>query len=113
MMGFFNEDFYKELDKNIDGEEKTFVEDFVFDDDDEDDDEEDLVMDSTAYADNMNLQVNKSNQEKFKNIMDNASTKYDSYWDINNPVIKVVLIALGVIIAVGLIYYIVGGLLVL
>lgn len=111
-MGFFNEDFYKELDKEIDTEEKQFVEEFDFDDD-EDDDEEDLVMDSTTFAENMNLQVNRNNQEKFKNIMDNAATKYDSYWDINSPIIKIVLIALGVVIAVGLIYYIVGGLLVL
>jgi hypothetical protein len=112
MMGFFNEDFYKELDKEIDTEEKQFVEEFDFDDDD-DEDEDDIVMDSTTFADNMNLQVNKSNQEKFKTIMDNASTKYDTYWDINSPIIRIVLIALGIVIAVGLIYYIVGGLLVL
>ena len=44
----------------------------------------------------------------FKSIMDNASTKYDSYWDSNNPVIKFVLTVLFVIIALGLVYYIVG-----
>ena len=87
MMGFFNEDFYKELDKNY---------------------EDEVKLDSTYYAENMNLEVNKSNKEKFKSIMDNASSKYDSYWDSNNPVIRFVLIVLLVIIAVGLLYYIVG-----
>ena len=99
-MGFFNEDFYKELDKNYDEEDNEF--DF------DDDEEVDSKLDSTYYADNMNLEVNKSNKEKFKSIMDNASTKYDSYWDSNNPVIRFVLIVLLVIIAVGLLYYIVG-----
>ena len=101
MMGFFNEDFYKELDKNIEDEEDV-VDEFDFDDEDE------VKLDSTYYAENMNLEVNKSNKEKFKSIMDNASTKYDSYWDSNNPVIRFILIVLLVIIAVGLIYYIVG-----
>jgi hypothetical protein len=101
MMGFFNEDFYKELDKNYEDEEDT-VDEFDFDDEDE------VKLDSTYYAENMNLEVNKSNKEKFKSIMDNASTKYDSYWDSNNPVIRFVLIVLLVIIAVGLLYYIVG-----
>lgn len=101
MMGFFNEDFYKELDKNIEDEEDV-VDEFDFDDEDE------VKLDSTYYAENMNLEVNKSNKEKFKSIMDNASSKYDSYWDSNNPVIRFVLIVLLVIIAVGLLYYIVG-----
>lgn len=101
MMGFFNEDFYKELDKNYEDEEDT-VDEFDFDDEDE------VKLDSTYYAENMNLEVNKCNKEKFKSIMDNASTKYDSYWDSNNPVIRFVLIVLLVIIAVGLLYYIVG-----
>ncbi|MBO5121415.1 MAG: hypothetical protein J6C28_07025 [Bacilli bacterium] len=100
-MGFFNEDFYKELDKNIEDEEDV-VDEFDFDDEDE------VKLDSTYYAENMNLEVNKSNKEKFKSIMDNASSKYDSYWDSNNPVIRFVLIVLLVIIAVGLLYYIVG-----
>lgn len=104
MMGFFNEDFYKELDKNYEEEEAEIDDEFDFDDDEA----VDSKLDSTYYADNMNLEVNKSNKEKFKSIMDNASTKYDSYWDLNNPVIRFILIVLLVIIAVGLIYYIVG-----
>lgn len=102
MMGFFNEDFYKELEKNYEDEDDT-VDEFDFDDDDSD-----SKLDSAYYAENMNLEVNKSNKEKFKNIMDNASTKYDSYWDSNNPIIRFVLIVLLVIIAVGLLYYVVG-----
>lgn len=101
MMGFFNEDFYKELDKNYEDDDDT-VDEFDFDD------EEESKLDSTYYAENMNLEVNKSNKEKFKSIMDNASSKYDSYWDSNNPIIRFILIVLLVIIAVGLLYYIVG-----
>ena len=96
-MGFFNEDFYKELDKNYTAEE----EEFEFD-------EEDDEVDTTYYGDNIELEVNKHNQEKFKDIMDNAAVKYDSYWDLNNPVIRFILIVLGVIIAAGIIYYVVG-----
>ena len=101
MMGFFNEDFYKDLDKNFEDVDDS-VDEFDFDNEDE------VRLDSTHYAENMNLEVNKSNKEKFKNIMDNASTKYDSYWDSNNPVIRFILIVLLVIIGLGLIYYIVG-----
>lgn len=104
MMGFFNEDFYKELDKNFEDEEENEDDDLAEEFDFEDDDK----LDSTYFADNMNLEVNKSNKEKFKNIMDNASTKYDSYWDSNNPIIRFILIILFVIIVVGLLYYIVG-----
>lgn len=104
MMGFFNEDFYKELDKNYEEEDDAIDDEFDFDDEEE----VDSKLDSSYYAENMNLAVNKSNKEKFKSIMDNASTKYDSYWDSNNPVIRFILIVLLVIIAVGLLYYIVG-----
>lgn len=104
MMGFFNEDFYKELDKNYEVEEDKDEEDsdyeFDFDDDEE--------YDDSSFAENMNLDVNRSNKEKFKNIMDNAAVRYDSYWDANNPIIRFILVILFVIIAVGLLYYIVG-----
>ena len=96
-MGFFNEDFYKELDKNYDPEEE---EEFDFDDEDD--------VDTTYYGDNIELEVNKNNREKFKDIMDNASVKYDTYWDLNNPFVKITLIVLGVIIAIGIVYYILG-----
>lgn len=100
MMGFFNEDFYKELDKNIDVSEEDDNDEFVFDDEDD--------FDSTNFSENMNLQVNKSNQDKFKNIMSNASSKFDTYWDFNNPVIRIILVILAAIIVIGLVYYIVG-----
>ena len=104
MMGFFNEDFYKELDKNYevveDDEEEDSVDEFDFDDEDD--------YDDSSFAQNIDLAVNKSNKEKFKNIMDNAAIKYDSYWDANNPIIRFILVILFVIIIVGLLYYVVG-----
>lgn len=105
-MGFFNEDFYKELDKSYIPEEEQ--DDNVDDDIEEADSEYD--DDDSYYGNDVELTVNKNNQEKFKDIMDNASMTYDSYWDFNNPVIRFILIVLGVIIVVGIIYYVVGWL---
>ena len=101
-MGFFNEDFYKELDKNYSGGEEY---EEVYEDEE---DTNDFDVDTTYYGDDIELEINKNNQEKFKDIMDNASLTYDSYWDLNNPVIRFILIVLGVIIAAGIFYYIIG-----
>lgn len=55
---------------------------------------------------NANLEVNKKNSEEFEKLMDNASTNLDSYWDKNNPILKIFLLVLFVIIVLGAIYYI-------
>lgn len=55
---------------------------------------------------NVNLEVNKKNSEEFEKLMDNASTNLDSYWDKNNPILKIFLLILLVIIVLGAIYYI-------
>ena len=108
-MGFFNEDFYKELDKNFDVEEdnEETIDEFDFGIE-EDDEEEDFEDEGVSFVQNMNLEVNKNNKEKFKDIMNNAAVSYDSYWDLNNPIIRFILVILFVIIAVGLLYYVVG-----
>jgi len=95
-MGFFNEDFFKELDKDIDVEA------------DDDTFSNNAVSDSEYYPDNINLEVNKRNQETFKDLMDNASYKTDDWWDMNNPVVKIILLVLFIIIVIGLLYYIIG-----
>ncbi|MDO5394250.1 MAG: hypothetical protein Q4F33_06595 [Mycoplasmatota bacterium] len=96
-MSFFDDNFYKELDKDID----------VDSEDNDDTFSNDETQDS-YFPDNMNLEVNKRNKETFNNLMDNASFKTDGYWDINNPVVKIVLFSLFIIIVVGLLYYIIG-----
>ncbi len=55
---------------------------------------------------NANLEVNKKNSEEFEKLMNNASTNLDSYWDKNNPILKIFLLILFVVIVLGAIYYI-------
>lgn len=52
------------------------------------------------------LDVNRRNQQKFKTIMDNAAKKYDTYWDMNNFLIKMILIVLFIVIVIGVFYYV-------
>ena len=59
----------------------------------------------TTY-DGKKLDVNRRNQQKFKTIMDNAAKKYDTYWDMNNFLIKMILIVLFIVIVIGVFYYV-------
>ena len=47
------------------------------------------------------LDINRKNREGYEQLMKESSTQLDGYWDINNPFVKVVLIGLLVIIAIG------------
>ncbi len=49
--------------------------------------------------------VNQSNQHQFDQIMDNASVHTDDYWDKNNPILKFILIILGIFIFFGVVYF--------
>lgn len=49
--------------------------------------------------------VNNRNSQEFQNLMENSQRKYDSYWDINSPVIRIILLILFLIAAVGATYY--------
>lgn len=90
-MGFFDENFYKELDKSYSGSSG------------------DTFNDEESYQEsNLDLGVNKGNKEKFNDIMDNASTKNDVYWDSNNFVVRILLFVLGIIIFLALLYYAIG-----
>lgn len=51
--------------------------------------------------------INEKNQEEFERVMGNASTNYDSYWDKNNPIIKIILLLLFAFIVIVGGYYIV------
>lgn len=93
-MSFFDDNFYKELDKDIDLPKEN---DDTFKNEQKE-----------YYSDNMNLAVNKKNKDAFDDLMDNASVKNDSYWDFNNPIVKIVLLVLFIIIVAGLLYYIIS-----
>lgn len=49
--------------------------------------------------------VNQKNSQEFQNLMDHSRKTYDDYWDINNPVIRIILIILFIIIVIGAGYY--------
>ena len=56
---------------------------------------------------NEELDFNKKNREDFENLMDKSSVNKDGYWDKNNPVVKIVLGLMGLVILAGASYYIV------
>ncbi len=49
--------------------------------------------------------VNQKNHQEFQNLMDSSKKTYDNYWDINNPVIRIILIVLLIVIVLGSLYY--------
>lgn len=96
-MGFFDDNFYKDLDKNIDVSENNENDTFISNEDE-----------NSNYQDSLDLEVNKRNKDTFDDLMDNASFKTDDYWDFNNPIVKVFLFILLIIIVGGLLYYIIS-----
>ena len=68
--------------------------------DDDDDDGYIFQLDKT-------LNVNKKNELKFNEIIDNSRPTLDHYWDINDPFVRLILGILFGIGAIGSIYYIV------
>ena len=56
---------------------------------------------------NEELEFNKRNREDYEKLMKESSTNKDIYWDKNNPVVKAILLFIGLVIIIGSIYYIV------
>lgn len=95
-MSFFDDDFYKELSDDSSNVSNAESDNTNFDE----------VNNSSDHVENVDLEVNKRNQETFDNLMNNAKMKKDDYWDVNSPIVKIVLFILFVIIVIGLLYYI-------
>ena len=55
---------------------------------------------------NNELEVNRKNREDYEKLMKESSTQLDGYWDKDNVFVKILLIGLLVIIAVGSFYVI-------
>jgi len=53
------------------------------------------------------LEFNKKNREDYENLMEESSSKKDMYWDKNNPIVKILLGFVGIIILVGVSYYVI------
>lgn len=64
-------------------------------------------MNSENKNDN-ELDVNRKNREDYENLMKNSSTQLDGYWDKNNLFVKLLLCILGVIIIIGVLYYVIA-----
>ncbi len=66
---------------------------------------EDVVFDSTGEE----LEVNRKNSEYYKKLMSESGSRKSDYYDKNNPVIKIILLVLGIFIIVGTIFIIMRG----
>ena len=40
--------------------------------------------------------------------MDNAKQKNEDYWDLNNPIVKWLLMGMFIVIVIGVIYYVIS-----
>ena len=52
------------------------------------------------------LEFNKKNREDYEKLMKDSSTNLDNYWDKKNPVVQMLLFVLGIIILLGIAYYV-------
>lgn len=58
-------------------------------------------MDNENNNEQQELEVNKNKREEYEQLMKDSSTQLDGYWDSNNPFVKILLLGLVVLIAVG------------
>lgn len=56
-------------------------------------------------SDYTELEVNKKNLKEYEDLMEKSSYKYDSYFNSNNPLIRLILLVLFLIIVFGVAYY--------
>lgn len=55
---------------------------------------------------NNELEFNKNKREDYEELMKKSSTQLDGYWDKNNIFVRLLLLILGVIIIIGVAYYV-------
>lgn len=65
-----------------------------------------MNQDMNNNTNNQELEFNKNKREDYEQLMRESSTKTDSYWDKNNPIVKIILFVLFIIIVIGAVYYI-------
>ena len=101
-MGLFDENFYDQKDKvyvnkgiQLENDEE-YVEFNLEDDDD----------DEYIDFDDDDSDVNQSNQNEFYELMESARISTDEYWDINDPLVRMILWILFTISFIGSVYYI-------
>ena len=65
-----------------------------------------MNQDMNNNTNNQELEFNKNKRGGYEQLMKESSTKTDGYWDKNNPIVKIILFVLFVIIVIGAVYYI-------
>ena len=65
-----------------------------------------MKQDMNNNTNNQELEFNKNKREDYEQLMRESSTKTDGYWDKNNPIVKIILFVLFIIIVIGAVYYI-------
>ena len=53
------------------------------------------------------LDFNRKNRETYEQLMKESSVKNVGYWNRNNPIVKFILLVLGLFIIGGVLYYLV------
>lgn len=56
---------------------------------------------------NLNQNVNQKNKEEYDNVIQNVKKDTSDYYDINNPVVKILLIILLITALIGSAYFII------
>lgn len=65
-----------------------------------------MNQDMNNNTNNQELEFNKNKREGYEQLMRESSTNTDGYWDKNNPIVKIILLVLFVVIVIGAGYYI-------
>lgn len=65
-----------------------------------------MNQDMNNNTNNQELEFNKNKREDYEQLIRESSTKTDGYWDKNNPIVKIILFVLFIIIVIGAVYYI-------
>lgn len=55
-----------------------------------------------------NVDINKKNLKEYEELMQKSSYKYDSYFNSNNPLVRILLLVLFIIIVFGVVYYLIN-----
>ena len=63
-------------------------------------------MKNEENEENEELAFNRQNREVFEKLMKESSVNKDGYFDRSNPFLKLVFLVLGIIIIVGVAYYV-------
>ena len=65
-----------------------------------------MNQDMNNNTNNQELEFNNNKRVDYEQLMRESSTKTDGYWDKNNPIVKIILFVLFIIIVIGAVYYI-------